>query len=188
MDNVALKEATRSFFKTIPWTDPVALTLTFKKGVMLKGCLIMGTDDDYRRNVRHFLNALNKKLYRGLARKGWLINVAAVKETGDFGRLHYHLVVDKPPHVSLDYYAGLIYKIWTRTTWGHRKIDVGAQASVLWINYITKLRSKSNYADAIDWTNTHVSSAPLKDLALPFKLRMLLHDELGICLDKNWYI
>ena len=179
MDNVALMEATRGFFKTIPWTDPVAVTLTLKKSVMTKGCLVIGADDDYRRNVRHFLNALNKKVYRGLARKGWLINVAAVKEIGDFGRAHYHLVIDKPPHVSFDYYVGLIHKIWTRTTWGHKKIDVGAEASDRWINYITKLRSKPNYADAIDWNNTHVAGVPLKDLTLPFKLRMLKHDEIG---------
>ena len=34
MNNNKLMDATRSFFKNFNWTDPVAVTLTFKKGLM----------------------------------------------------------------------------------------------------------------------------------------------------------
>ena len=62
MNNIKLMDATRSFFKNFNWTDPVAVTLTFKKGLMEDGQRpIIASDDDYRKNVRYFLNILNKE-------------------------------------------------------------------------------------------------------------------------------
>ncbi len=173
MNNIELQTATRSFFKTLKWTDPVAVTLTFKNATMANGHLIFAKEEDYRKNVRHFLNILNKTIYRSLARKGWLLNVAAVKETGEFGRDHYHLIIDKPPHLRFEAYAALIQTAWNKTIWGHRKIEVSRDGSERWINYVTKLRSKPNYADAIDWTNTHKGAIPLSEIHLPFRLRMM---------------
>ena len=106
MNNNKLMDATRSFFKNFNWTDPVAVTLTFKKGLMER--LVIANDDDYRKNVRYFLNILNKRVYNGLSRKGWLISVVSVRETGCFGGVHYHLVIDKPPHLSSISFSGII--------------------------------------------------------------------------------
>ena len=170
MNNIKLMDATRSFFKNFNWTDPVAVTLTFKKGIQIDQRPIMASDDDYRRNVRYFLNFLNKDVYRSLARKAWLISVGSVRETGCFGGVHYHLVIDKPPHLSFEKYTALIHEAWSRTLWGHHIVEVTPDGGERWINYMTKLRSKENYADAIDWTNTYNATIPLTRIELPFKL------------------
>ena len=173
MNNIELQTAIRAFVKGVQWTDPVAVTLTFKKRSWENGQLLFARKEDYRQNIHHFLNVLNKTIYRSLARKSWLLNVAAVKETGEFGRDHYHLVIDRPPHMSFERYAGLIHGAWSKTTWGHRKIEVTPDGGEQWINYMTKLRTKPNYADAIDWTNTHKATIPLSEIHLPFRLRMI---------------
>jgi hypothetical protein len=172
MNNIKLMDATRSFFKNFNWTDPVAVTLTFKKGIQIDQRPIMASDDDYRRNVRYFLNFLNKDVYRSLARKAWLINAGSVRETGCFGGIHYHLVLDKPPHLSLEMYTALIHEAWNRTLWGHHIVEVTPDGGDRWINYMTKLRSKENYADAIDWTNTYNATIPLTQIELPFRLKI----------------
>jgi hypothetical protein len=102
MNNIKLLKATRSFFKNFNWTDPIAVTLTFKNGIMVEKYLVSASDDAYRQNVRHFLNVLNKEIYRGLSRKGWLMSVVSVVETGAFDGLHYHLMLDKPPILALN--------------------------------------------------------------------------------------
>ena len=172
MNNIKLMDATRSFFKNFNWTDPVAVTLTFKKGLMEDGRLLIANDDDYRKNVRYFLNILNKRIYRGLARKGWLLSIGSVRETGCFGGFHYHLVLDKPPHLSLEIYTALILEAWNRTLWGHQMVEVTPDGGERWINYMTKLRSKENYADAIDWTNTYNATIPLTQIELPFRVKI----------------
>jgi hypothetical protein len=172
MTNIKLMNATRSFFKNFNWTDPIAATLTFKKGLMEDERLVIANDDDYRKNVRYFLNILNKRVYRSLARKGWLLSVGSVRETGCFGRVHYHLVLDKPPHLSFEKYTALIHEAWSRTLWGHHIVEMTSDGGERWINYITKLRSKENYADAIDWTNTYNATIPLNQIELPLKLKI----------------
>lgn len=177
MYNVILMNATKLFFNEFNWTDPVAVTLTFKKGIMKDGRLILASDGDYRQNVHHFLNVLNQKIYKGFSRKGWLMSVGAVRETGAFERPHHHLILNKPPHLTFEQYAALIHRVWNKTMWGHRNIEVMPDGSERWINYMTKLRSKETYADAIDWTNTHNAMTPLSEIYLPMRLRMPSADD-----------
>jgi len=173
--------ATRGFVQEFNWTNPVAVTLTMKSAIFKDGILIHGSAADYSSNLDHFLNKLNKQLFGGLARKGWLLSVFAVLERGALGRDHYHLTLDKPTHLTAEQFARLIKAIWRKTTWGQDRVDVSPDGNERWINYMTKLRSKRDYADSIDWLNTYSATTPLSAIKIPFRLRMRHHpnDELS---------
>ena len=167
-----LMQSARSFFRDFNWTDPVAVTLTMKRGVCRHGTLIMANADDYSQNLHHFLNVLNKRVYRGLARKGWVMSVASVRERGALDRVHYHLMIDRPPHLTFQQFACAIGSAWEATFWGHEKIDVSPDGGARWINYMTKLRTKDSYDEAIDWHNTHNAETPLSSLQVPLRIRL----------------
>lgn len=169
MNNVALMKHSRSFVASFPWVAPQAITLTFKLGKYHNGVFITPGAIEYSQNVRHFLNLLNKALFGALARNGWLLSVVSVLEHPPGGRPHYHLVVDKPAHIPNGYFEWLVQDLWRQTFWGHRVVHVGVNGGLRWINYVTKLRTKPNYDESIDWHNTHNVAPPS---SLPFKIRM----------------
>jgi hypothetical protein len=102
-------------------------------------------------NLGHFLKLLNAKLFtKALRRKGYRIRCIPVLEDG--GRYHYHLCVDKPAGISHALFMNLIMELWLRTDFGYWLVEV-TPADVGWLRYIAKGRSKSVFADAIDWAN-----------------------------------
>jgi hypothetical protein len=157
LDRIVLQKETRTFFNNLSWTDPVAVTLTLKKARFQNGVWIKADEIVYSQNLRHFLNVLNKKLYGGRSRKGWHLSVASVLEAGASDKPHFHLLLDKPPHLSCEVFACLIQEIWSKTHWGHKIVDVSPEGGERWINYITKFRTKRDFGDAINWQNTHNS-------------------------------
>ncbi|WP_426264268.1 rolling circle replication-associated protein [Sphingomonas sp. PWP1-2] len=107
-------------------------------------------------NMRHFTNRLNKAVYGNAAsRHGMRVPIIAVQEGGSGIRLHYHAIIDCP-HVDLvPGFPSLINELWGKTPWGHREIQVRSNPDEGWIDYISKACTKSDYADAFDWTNCH---------------------------------
>ena len=167
-----IMQSARAFFSKFNWTDPVAVTLTMKSRIYESGMLVTANTNDHSQNLHHFLNVLNKQIYRGLARKGWLMTVVSVRERGAFDRSHYHLMIDKPPHLAFQQFANAIRSVWKKTTWGRAKIDVSRDGGERWINYMTKLRTKDCYDEAIDWHNTYNAATPLASLEVPLKIRV----------------
>src|SRR5690348_1686787 len=129
---VELQKATRGYLKDFNWTNPVAVTLTFKRAIPIKQRLVKGDHDAYHKNVRHFLNVLNKTIYRSLARNKWVMSVASVVETGAFDGIHYHLLIDSPTHIGFEHFTALIHRAWSKTQWGHHKIDVSREGGERW--------------------------------------------------------
>jgi len=104
-------------------------------------------------NLSHFLNLLNAKLYtKSQRRKGQQIRCIPVLEDGS--RYHYHLCLDRPANVSAVRFMNLIHELWQRTDFGYWMVEV-APCDFGWVRYIAKGRSKSVFADAIDWANFH---------------------------------
>lgn len=105
------------------------------------------------KNLRHFLNRLNKKAFGNAARRhGRKISVAPMLERSLSGRLHYHLSL-KNPFAEFSICRSAVEECWTKTRWGYNEVDVQEIHDVSgWHRYITKAPS----LDGWDITNTHL--------------------------------
>ena len=83
------------------------------------------------------------------------MRVIPVIESDRSGREHYHAAIDRPAHISRRDFENMILECWAKSRWGYRQIKVIPGADEGWIDYMTKRRSKPNYADAFDWENFH---------------------------------
>lgn len=135
------------------WSSPYAVTLTMKQAIHRGGINIYADPLKASQNLRHFLKLLNAKLFtKAQRRKGHQIRCIPVLEDGS--RYHYHLCVDKPAGISHALFDNLVRALWQRTDYGYWMVEV-APADFGWIRYMAKQRSKSVFADAIDWENFH---------------------------------
>ena len=115
-------------------------------------------------NIGEFLNKLNYDCYKhAYKRYGKKINITSCIEGGDANtrenmsktdeekRLHAHLLLERPKHMSVDDFEFAIIKRWRESSWGYdwNKIEE-----------INSIYSSSNYnmksgADSLDTENTH---------------------------------
>ena len=106
--------------------------------------------------MRHFINVLNKKIYGSSAQRyRKRLSILPVIEGGRDIRLHYHTLIDCPRDDLIEGFPDLITTIWRRTLWGHEEVCI-KPADSGWISYITKIRTKSNLDESLDWTNCHI--------------------------------
>ena len=153
----SIQKAFRETIDYTRWKHPYEVTLTLKQCIYIdhdRGrSRIALTKIDAEQNLRHFLNLLNKRIYGPSAqRHNKRVNVIPILEGGKATRLHYHLLIDCPRDDLIDAFPAMIITAWRDTTWGYDQTHVSA-CDAGWISYITKLRDKPNFADAIDWTN-----------------------------------
>lgn len=135
------------------WACPYAVTLTMKQAIQRGSMKICADPQKASQNLHHFLKLLNAKLFtKSQRRKGCQIRCIPVLEDG--GRYHFHLCVNKPAHISVALFMNLIRELWIKTDFGCWMVDITA-CDFGWIHYIAKGRSKSVFADAIDWANFH---------------------------------
>ena len=154
------QSAFRAFARVDHWRAPHAVTLTMKQCDLSldgqQGYSIYLDAQKASQNFRHFLNLLNRAaLGKGATRHGRRIRLIAVLEGGKARRLHYHAALDCPRDDLVERFPSMITEAWRNTQFGHCQIDIQRDADAGWINYISKLRDKPDYADAIDWVNYH---------------------------------
>lgn len=107
-------------------------------------------------NLSHFHRVLSRKLLGKPAdRYGIKVPLIPVIEGGNGKRLHYHALIDCPKAEAVDEFPTMLRDIWRKTQWGHREIDIQSGADDGFKFYMSKLRDKPNYADAVDWMNYH---------------------------------
>lgn len=136
------------------WDCPFAVTLTLKLAYYDGNTRIPLSSYDASKSLRHFLNLMNKSvLSKAAMRRGEKLNCIAVIEEGNV-RPHFHLCMDKPADFSDEHFIALIESCWRKTNFGYSETDI-RRCDVGWISYITKYRTKSAYADSIDWLNFH---------------------------------
>jgi hypothetical protein len=155
-DNAAIRKQVREFSKVIPCASPFAVTLTLKLAHNEGGCRVPLTELGASRNLKLFLNILNRKAFgkSGMS-KGKKLCCVAILEDGKL-RPHFHLCLQKPDSFSDRDFVELIESAWVRTRFGYTQIDAKPCYDVGgWLNYITKYRTKSDFADSIDWANFH---------------------------------
>lgn len=155
--NRKLQASAISFFQSKHWTDPYFVTLTLKEWTSVGGFLMPINPLLAEQNVRHFFNLLRKPLNRlGLQKNAAFQRVAVYEGHKNGPRLHYHLLLDNPAGISTEAFRSLIEFHWRRTDWGLPVVTVVPCHDVNGaLRYLFKLRSKENYADAIDWKNSN---------------------------------
>jgi hypothetical protein len=149
-----IQQALLAFCQTRTWINPQAVTLTLRLARWQDGLRTSLTPSDAQQNLRHFLNVLHKKLGSCGFTKHSVLQRLPIFEGTATVRPHYHMILDRPACIDAPRYAELILQEWPRTYWGYKLVTVEPCTSADgWLDYITKLRSKADYADAIDWKN-----------------------------------
>ena len=139
----------------IEWTNPCAVTLTLKLSISSAGVRTSLDAIKASENLRHFLNRLNRAAFgRGWKRRDRGLTCVPIYEGSTSVRPHYHLCIDRPDHIELDDFASAIRTHWSETHWGYSQVNVQTCDEVKgWLRYITKPRTKIDYANSIDWIN-----------------------------------
>ena len=130
------------------------MTLTLRTSRPTGTVWVKLTAVEAQQNLRHFLNVVHKKLAAyGFPKKAEL-QCVPIFEGNDAVRPHFHLMLDRPACIEAAEYASLLEDEWSCTHWGHQRADVKpCDDEDGWLDYISKLRTKTDYAAAIDWTN-----------------------------------
>ena len=154
----ALQTSIRRWIGNEQWNRPFAVTLTMKQGQMMhdgdRQLYVALTPEIASQNLRHFLNVLNRKVFGSASKRhGKRVNSVAVLEGGNGKRLHYHLILDCPRDEQIGMFPLLIDRAWQSTNWSYDLIDI-KQCDDGWLNYMTKLRDKPDFASSFDWMNT----------------------------------
>jgi hypothetical protein len=143
--------------------DLLAVTLTFKQAIKPEesaGAAFIKLDRERaEKNVRHFLNKLNQnvlgKRFRRFKKR--LISVP-VYEKGEDKRFHAHLVLEKPPEITLEAFIDLVDECWQSTDFGYKDMDIQTIVDSGWISYMLKNRTKpEGVLEAIDLQNCHLT-------------------------------
>ncbi|MBS1983294.1 MAG: hypothetical protein JST16_03905 [Bdellovibrionales bacterium] len=162
-NDLKLQASFHDFVTHQSWHSPHAVTLTMKQGRQAdagRGMSIQMLDShEASANMRHFLNRLNQQVFGNAAQRfGKRVQVIPVLEGSASKNMHYHLILDCPRNDLTDNYADLISDLWRDTPWGNKEVNIQANSDAGWAKYISKLRDKPSFADAIDWSNCHVEN------------------------------
>lgn len=154
----SIQKSVRQWIDIDGWHHPFAVTLTLKQRIGGDGGISSAaeslTPEIASRNLRHWLNVMNKQVYGSAAqRHGKCLPILPVLEGGRGKRLHYHLIMDCPRDDLIEAFPAMIVSTWRKTLWGYDQTDV-KPCDAGWLTYMTKLRDKTDFASSIDWMNT----------------------------------
>lgn len=154
-----LQDEIRKFVSTDDWNHCFAATLTLRQArYVTTDCgsqvRIPLTTERASQNFRHFANLLSGRVYGASSKRfGKRVRTFPVLEGGRDQRLHYHALIECPHDELAKIYPQLIEQCWQRTAWGYEQVHVVADPDSGWVGYMTKLRSKPDFASSIDWMN-----------------------------------
>jgi hypothetical protein len=140
-----------------PIPNPFSLTITLKQRVGSHQLDVIGTST----NTKHFLNRLNKKVFGNrFQRFGIRLKSFVVIEGDSDHRLHTHMIIEKPIHLSDERFRSLVKESIEKTKFGYNQIQIDPLITELdetkWFLYLTKRRSKTDLSSNIDWMNTTI--------------------------------
>jgi hypothetical protein len=145
----------RKLAHSVRFENPVAVTLTMKKRAAGR----LADEIVASENLLHFRNRLNHIILGSRAKRyGAKLPMIAVREVSADHRLHYHCIIDRPYHCSLDRFSEVIREQWSKTDFGYHQIGIQDQADAGWTDYILKARQKQSLLDSIDWRNCSLTA------------------------------
>jgi hypothetical protein len=159
------QEAAREWFNTCSeyrLNECVSVTLSFKQSIRVRKSrtapftlLDRGIAE---KNMRHFLNVLNKKTFGNLVKKkGKKLLSIPVYEESETVRFHAHLILEKPKHKDLEEFAKLVNECWGKCYFGYKNTDIKQARDCGWLDYILKDKTKiDGVIEAIDILNCHL--------------------------------
>ena len=133
----------RNWLDRDDWMNWYAVTLTMRQSRKLPEGILWLDEMRASRNLRYFLNRLNKKFFgKSFERHNKRINVIPAYECDKEKKLHYHLIIAKPNHVASDDFINSLVPLWMKTPWGLWSADVQSEVDSKWLKYITKQTTK----------------------------------------------
>jgi hypothetical protein len=134
------------FFDTSRWGPFCDVTLTLRQARPPDCGGWIKIDD--RQAFRHFLNLLNRAVFRAAYRRHGKRRVLPVLEKGEVractirsrergkcGRWHIHCAIELPPHFDAIALEKSIRSCWAKVEWGYGGILVRDDTNAGWINY-----------------------------------------------------
>jgi len=145
--DVLYRNNIRNFFKDVEFINPFAITLTMSSTFWRSAS----------QNFRHFMNRLNQTFLKSSYRRyGNRLSVIPILEGTKHIQSHYHCVIDNPYPDRNRQFINAVKTSWNETTLGRRQIDIQPMTDDGWIDYMTKLTSKSDIKDSVDWENINL--------------------------------
>lgn len=140
-------ECLSDWLSKLHYADMYAVTFTMKQS---NGGFKLD-DASASQNLRHFLNIVNQTAFGNSYRRfGKRVKVIPVIETSAWDRLHYHLSIEKPEHLTEEEFLHLIGSAWRRTSLSRKELDIRKIYSDGWLKYCLKSRDP---LQAIDFEN-----------------------------------
>lgn len=151
----------RNWISQQNFVQPFAVTLTLRQCVTVPigtpSARMWINETLASQNLRHFLNKLNRSIFgKAAIRFNKSVACIPILEGGTHKRLHYHLLLDCPRADLVESFPGLIADHWRSSMWGYHQLDCQRDPDAGWVNYMTKFRDKTDFADAIDWVNVRL--------------------------------
>ena len=155
------------FCDTSHWRSVVGLTLNLKQSIVTPSGGFISIDElGAKRSFRHFMNRLNRRIYKSAFRQhGKRLQVIPLLERSAEGRWHYHVAIEPPSFLDDTEFGQIAMEAWLQTPMGYGHCGISTDVNEGWISYMTKLRGKSGleaYIDCIDtdaFYNTPIASA-----------------------------
>lgn len=145
-----LKETEKEYIRcnSLMIPNPINVTLTLKKRYNNKNIDLY----DIKRNTKHFLNRLHKKIFKNNRQNKCLKRIIIISESD---RYHLHLILQIPFRIRNEDYIELIKECWSKTKWGYRESDFEIPRSIDreigWSRYITNYK---NFNVEVDYDNS----------------------------------
>ena len=151
VNNFEYQQEIRDWIKDIELSNPFAITLT----------TFSNTKISHSQNFKHFMNRLNqsylKNSYRKYKKK---LTVIPIREGTKHIQTHIHCVIDNPYPEKNTEFVRLVKDSWCKSVLGRPIINIKPMYDKGWIDYMTKLTTKTDIKDSVDWSNVHVDRSP----------------------------
>ena len=82
---------------------------------------------------------------------------------GASGRWHIHGAIELPQHMDSIAFEELVQKCWQKLDWAHKRVLVRDGADKGWIDYMLKLRQKSDFDNLLDCIDLVSLNNPIAD-------------------------
>ena len=115
------------------------------------------------------MNLLNRAVYGNTVKlHGKRLRVLPVVEKGGVGRgtsgrWHIHCAIELPQHLDAIAFEQLIQVCWAKAHWAHSRVLVRDGADKGWIDYMLKLRQKSDFDNLLDCIDLDSLHNPIAD-------------------------
>ena len=148
VNDLEYQNKVRSWLKEIDLINPFSITLTtFSSNKM-----------SINQNFKHFINRLNQSFLKNSNRRyKQKLTVIPIVEESKHIKPHIHCVIDNPYPERNTEFVRLVKESWKKSSLGRPMIDIQPMYDNGWIDYMTKLTSKSDIKDSVDWDNMYIN-------------------------------